>query len=1175
MSPVLRKTTSDMLSFAPCPIRLAVCLLFAMPAAHALPSGATPTSGQTTVQQTSPKQLDIRQTTPRAGLDWTSFSIAAGERVLVSQPGRDSVLLNRVIGNDPSQILGSLQANGSVWLINPRGIVFGAGSQVDVGGLLASTLSLGELGGGSSNADFAAGRLSLGRTGNTPGSLRSEGSIRAPGGSVVLVAPQLSQGGSIEARRIGLAAATHVNVDVEGDGLIFFNARNDGSLDARLAQLGRLTADGGTAEMRAAARAGFADTVLNMDGVVQARSIGQRNGRVVIDGGRDGVTVVNGQVDVSGTAASGETGGQAQVLGQRVALTGNAVVDASGNAGGGAIRVGGDYQGHNPDLPNAQYTLIQPGASLRADAVAKGQGGSVIVWSDEGTRFLGNISARGGAQGGDGGFAEVSGKLGLDFRGLVDLTAARGQAGTLLLDPHDLTIQDSDPNLAGTADVDLSTATLAFNFPSGPVSAGVDGVQPTDVNSVITKGALNTQLNLAAVSLQAHNNITVAAPTNPPAGSGTATTISGPNSLTLQAGGTINIAASISTNGLTLSANDPGAAKTITTGSVITSAPLNAGTGNLSISNNPDGTGSHEIGADLSGATFSIVGNINLVANSTWTLGSGTSTIAGAIGGTGALTKAGAGSLTLGGVNTYTGATTVTEGELVLGRVNAINPASALVVTGGTLNLGANNNTVASVSLQGGTITGTDGVLTSSTNFDVQSGTVSAILDGAAVAAGAPAIGLTKTGAATSTVTLSRANLYSGATNVNGGTLAVGANGHLASTAIDVNAATATLALASGAAVNQLNDAAVVTVTSGGRFTVGSATTIQQLDLGGTLDGAGSLNATTSTALTGGTVSAQLATPALSSTGASAILASVSANTTTVTAGTLRISDPGTLDTPLLNLDNGSLTTVGNQRLTNPNSAVTIANGATLTLDGNESIGALADKTGQVDGTATVNLVGATSTLTLNNTTTFGGKISGSAGSTLVNAGANTLTVGATGQFNPGAIDLDAGSLSTTVNEQIGNTTRVNLVQGATLTLGGNETIGALSDKASATATGTASVDLGSHTLSVNTTPDTLATTFSGVISGVDGQLTKTGLGSLTLGGVNTYSGLTTVTGGTLAVGANGRLASTAINIDAATATLALASGAAVNQLNDTATVTVTNSGRFTVGSATTIQQLK
>jgi filamentous hemagglutinin family protein len=413
---------------------MAACLAIYSSSSLGLPKGAVPAFGKATVEQTSATQLNIKQTSLTAGLDWSSFSIAANERVSISQPGSSSVLVNRVLGNDPSQILGKLQSNGSVWLINPRGIFFGQNSVVDVGGLLASTLSI-------TNENMFSGRLTLSKgSGSNAGDIVSEGLITAPQGSVVMVAPQLTHSGRIEAPRVGLLAATDVQLDLEGDGLIFFNPRNDGSLQTRLNLLGSVKADGGTAEMRAVARAGFADTVLNLEGVVQARSIGKRNGSIVIDGGRSGITQVSGQLDASG-AATGERGGDIRVLGDRVGLFGNATIDASGAAGGGTVLVGGALYGAG-DVPTASQTVVGANARINASATDKGNGGQVVVWSDGSTTFQGSIEARGGANGGDGGFVETSGKQTLIFRGTVNTLAPKGETGTLLLDPQDIVISD-------------------------------------------------------------------------------------------------------------------------------------------------------------------------------------------------------------------------------------------------------------------------------------------------------------------------------------------------------------------------------------------------------------------------------------------------------------------------------------------------------------------------------------------------------------------------------------------------------------------------------------------------------------------------------------------------------------------------------------------------------------
>ena len=209
------------------PMCVAACMA-SLPGAWALPQDASPTFGSTQVLQTTPGQMLIQQGSDRAGLNWQSFSIGAGERVRVVQPGSTSVLFNRVIGQDPSLILGQLQANGRVFLSNARGIVFGAGSQVDAAGLVATTLDL-------ADAAAQAGRYELTRGVTQPGLLVMDGTVNAPGGTVALVAPTLSVGGVINAGRVGLAAATDVLVDVEGDGLIFFNARNDGLDDPAVA----------------------------------------------------------------------------------------------------------------------------------------------------------------------------------------------------------------------------------------------------------------------------------------------------------------------------------------------------------------------------------------------------------------------------------------------------------------------------------------------------------------------------------------------------------------------------------------------------------------------------------------------------------------------------------------------------------------------------------------------------------------------------------------------------------------------------------------------------------------------------------------------------------------------------------------------------------------------------
>jgi len=155
----------------------------------------------------------------------------------------------------------------------------------------------------------------------------------------------------------------------------------------------------------------------------------------------------SGTTAASGSAASDQAGkgGRIEVTGQRVALTG-AALDASGPAGGGTVLLGGDVRGANPAVPNANTTTVDAASTVRADALAKGDGGTVVLWSEQQTSFAGTTSARGGPSGGDGGFLEVSSKGGVGYSGAVDAAAPAGKAGSVLFDPKNIII-DSTTNL--------------------------------------------------------------------------------------------------------------------------------------------------------------------------------------------------------------------------------------------------------------------------------------------------------------------------------------------------------------------------------------------------------------------------------------------------------------------------------------------------------------------------------------------------------------------------------------------------------------------------------------------------------------------------------------------------------------------------------------------------------
>jgi len=397
--------------------------------AQALPTGGAVAAGAATITAV-PSQLTVRQSTQNAVINWQSFGIGLGEGVTFVQPNSNSVALNRVLGQDQTAILGSLTANGKVFIVNPNGVLFGQGAQVNVAGLVASSL-------GITDSDFMAGRYSFTGSG---GSVVNRGSIVADGGTVVLLGAQVSNSGLIAARlgSVALVAGTAATLDFGATGLLTVTV-DRGAVDALADNGGMIVADGGTVLMTARGASGLLKTAVNNSGVIQARSIGTRNGSIMLLGdATNGVVSVGGTLDASGTAAA-TTGGTIVATGNAVAITGT--VDASGSAGGGSIALGGGYRGRDPAIANAATVSMAAGATVTADAVTSGNGGRVVLWSTGATEVAGTISARGGSVSGAGGLVETSGAhVTLADSALVRTTAAHGSTGLWLLDPVDYLI---------------------------------------------------------------------------------------------------------------------------------------------------------------------------------------------------------------------------------------------------------------------------------------------------------------------------------------------------------------------------------------------------------------------------------------------------------------------------------------------------------------------------------------------------------------------------------------------------------------------------------------------------------------------------------------------------------------------------------------------------------------
>jgi filamentous hemagglutinin family protein len=261
----------------------------------ALPQGETVVSGTASFDRSQADQLTVNQGTDKLIVDYQSFSIGQPELVKFLQPSTSSVALNRVVGGDPSSILGSLQSNGIIYLINPNGVVFGPGSQVDVGGLVASALNI-------TNDDFLSGRYQFSGEG---GVLINKGTISAPGGYVALLGSGVLNTGVIVADlgTVALAAGESITLNLDAKGLIGVvidqaTSKNLTGQDAAIVNQGNITADGGKVLINAQALNTVFDKAINTTGIVQARSLEVKDGEVAL--------VANGNISIAGEINGGD-----------------------------------------------------------------------------------------------------------------------------------------------------------------------------------------------------------------------------------------------------------------------------------------------------------------------------------------------------------------------------------------------------------------------------------------------------------------------------------------------------------------------------------------------------------------------------------------------------------------------------------------------------------------------------------------------------------------------------------------------------------------------------------------------------------------------------------------------------------------------------------------------------
>ncbi|MDX8430801.1 MAG: filamentous hemagglutinin N-terminal domain-containing protein [Candidatus Algichlamydia australiensis] len=446
------------------------CLMLPL-ALMAKPSGMQTISGNATCSERS--GTVVIESGKRAVVKWDEFSIGKGEKVRFAMPDSNSAILNRVSGAR-SELLGQLDSNGKVYLLNPKGVLIGKDAIINTAGFVASSLDV-------LDQDFLRGEELL-FSGDSQADVINLGKISCLQGDVTLIAHHVANRGKIEGKFVGLATGPKILLKPEGNQRIFIEAKGGDCV----AQSGKIQSL--VTELRTGS---VFDKAICCEGAIEATKIEERGGRIYL-------VAENGKTNVDGQVIA--TGGEIQVLGNDIFLGDHAELNVSDCGRAGTILVGGDYRGLNPEIFTATDVVVTYGASAKADAVGSGDGGKIIFWADRMMHHNGNVSVCGGSDGGNGGFIEVSGHQYLinpDVR--CDARAPNGKFGTILFDPEgDITISSS-PNSG------MNTTPYTFSPTSSPAVLNV-----TTLTNALANGNVIVTTTGGAVTPSGTGTITVA-----------------------------------------------------------------------------------------------------------------------------------------------------------------------------------------------------------------------------------------------------------------------------------------------------------------------------------------------------------------------------------------------------------------------------------------------------------------------------------------------------------------------------------------------------------------------------------------------------------------------------------------------------------------------------------------
>jgi len=356
-----------------------------------LPQGGTISSGAGKIDSSS-SSLTVTQTTNKIIINWESFSIGNNESVIFLQPDSSSSALNNVLGNSRTVVEGNLAANGQIVLSNPNGIFISPTANINVASLIASTLKISE-------QDFLDGLYKFSQDPNKPlASILNEGRIHASD-FAALIAPSVNNKGVVIAKlgTVGLVSGEATTIDFVGNDLIAFTIKKpvegqvldkDGNLISdRISNSGSIQADGGQVILSAKNASSIIRDVINAEGMITAKTVTKKQGRIFIGGGDQGNVNVAGTLDASGENPE-DQGGKITVAGASVTVDKGSIQAKGNDAKGGEVTIIGTDRvsaGGTMDVSGktgGNVNITTGGLSISAPVLAKGttgQGGSINI----------------------------------------------------------------------------------------------------------------------------------------------------------------------------------------------------------------------------------------------------------------------------------------------------------------------------------------------------------------------------------------------------------------------------------------------------------------------------------------------------------------------------------------------------------------------------------------------------------------------------------------------------------------------------------------------------------------------------------------------------------------------------------------------------------------------------